>query len=75
MKRRVTWSLAAGQILVLASCLVMASAQPGKSCSESGAASTRPSAFDYVVLAGIADSPYLLGMSGYNPAPDGGTPE
>jgi hypothetical protein len=62
-------------MLVLASCLVMASAQPGKSCPVSRAASTRPSAFDYVVLAGIADSPYLLGMSGYDPTPDGGTAE
>jgi hypothetical protein len=34
-----------------------------KSC----VAAERPTAFDYVVLAGIADSPYLLGMSGYNP--------
>jgi hypothetical protein len=42
----------------------------GKSC----AAAMGPSAFDYVVLAGIADSPYLLGMSGYNPAQNGGSP-
>jgi hypothetical protein len=51
----------------------MASAQSpdlGKSC----AALKRPSTFDYVVLAGIADSPYLLGMSGYNPTRGGGTP-
>jgi hypothetical protein len=41
-----------------------------KSC----AASERPTPFDYVVLAGIADSPYLLGMSGYNPARSAGTP-
>lgn len=41
-----------------------------KSC----AAAARPTPFDYVVLAGIADSPYLLGMSGYNPARSGGTP-
>jgi hypothetical protein len=37
-------------------------------------AAEMPTTFDYVVLAGIADSPYMLGMSAYNPARAGGTP-
>jgi hypothetical protein len=72
VKPRLT-TIAAAQILVLAGCLVMASAQSPdlrKPCI----AAEMPTTFDYVVLAGIADSPYMLGMSAYNPARAGGTP-
>jgi hypothetical protein len=52
----------------------MASAQTPDLRASCGAVK-RPTTFDYVVLAGIADSPYLLGMSGYNPVRGGGAPE
>jgi len=69
-----TRSLAAGPLLVLGSCLVVAAAESpelGQPCSSVN----RPTMFDYVVLASIADSPYLLGMSGYNPARAQAAPE
>jgi hypothetical protein len=49
----------------------MASAE-SPNLQKSCAAAERPTPFDYVVLAGIADSPYLLGMSGYNSSQTGG---
>jgi hypothetical protein len=34
-----------------------------------GAAAGGPSKFDFMVLASMADSPHLLAMAGYRPAP------
>jgi hypothetical protein len=71
MKRRVTEYITAAQLLILVGCLSTASGESiGTPCAEV----TGPSALDYVVLAGMADSPYPLGMSGYDSAKRGGAP-
>jgi hypothetical protein len=70
MTRRVTEYTTAAQLLVLVGCLSTASGESIGPCSDV----TGPSALDYVVLAGMADSPYPLGMSGYDSAKPGGAP-
>jgi len=65
MKSRAAQILTKAQLLVLASCLLLAavsSSEARRPCSAPAALSK----FDYVVLASIADSPNLLAMSGYD---------
>jgi hypothetical protein len=62
--------LAGVPLLILGSCI--SSACPEFSEAQRlSPASNRPSEFDYVVLASIADSSYPLGMSSYESAEDG----
>ena|ERR1700678_934136 len=67
MNGRAAQVLTRAQLLVLASCLLLAtvsSSAARRPCSAPAA----PSKFDYVVLASIADSPNPLSMSGYDTA-------
>ncbi len=52
-------------LLVLVTCVSAASVRTSDA-QRSSPALSEPSDFDYVVLAGIADSSYPLGMSGYH---------
>jgi hypothetical protein len=65
MKGRAAQILTKAQLLVLASCVLLASVSSSETrrpCPATAALST----FDYVVLASIADSPNPLAMSAYD---------
>jgi hypothetical protein len=54
-------------VVILAGCLATASVDSASARGAHGLAG--PSNFDYLVLASIADSPQVLAMASYRPAP------
>lgn len=69
-RKRSSRRLAAIPLLIVSSCLAVASAgsSAAHECADRSAISTTgPSKLDYLVLASIADSPHLLTMASYHP--------